>query len=109
LLQSLVRKRQAKLKRSRGADAETATGPDWAAAEAQGAARTATSRRRTVLRRNEALAIATPWRALRRGRHDQGGGPPEKVDQSTLTQLKEKERRHGKEVTDASSVMTDET
>lgn len=88
-LHSLVRNRLAELRTSNSVGAEATTGQPWAvgrpAAEAQGAARTARSRRRTILRRNEVLAIVAPWKALRRGRHDRGGGSPEKVDQSTLT------------------------
>jgi hypothetical protein len=72
LLQKLVRKRQAGLKISSGSSAECAAGLGWAAgrpaAEAQRGVTMRRSRRRTVLRRNEALAIASPWRALHRDR-----------------------------------------
>ncbi len=51
------------------------------AAEAHGVSRTATSRRRRVFRRSEAVSMATPWRALLRGLPGHAGGSPGKVDQ----------------------------
>src|SRR5512134_2690011 len=76
LLQAARRKLQRWSKNSKG-DSETASA-GRPAAEAGGAARTAAkrSRRTAAVRRNGAVRMAAPWRALRRGRHDRAGGPP---------------------------------
>lgn len=71
LSHALVRKLQPRPRRSRNAEvvasARRGLSNRGLAVEAQGKARSAASRRRTVLRRNEEIGMATPWRALRHG------------------------------------------
>lgn len=78
LLQRLRRVLQSWLKRSTRAGAKACTGRALSAArgpaaQTHGVARTATSRRRMVVRRKDLVIMAAPWRALRRGRYGRAG------------------------------------
>jgi len=79
LFQRLMKKLQVRWKRSGDAGAARP------AAEAQGTARTVTSRRQTkTLRRSEAFGMEAPWRALHLGPHGQGRRLSGTVHQTTL-------------------------